>query len=242
MTANANDRNLPEEVSAQIDRANDDRQLPPMSADGVASYNLLRARELRGWTQQEAAVRISETLGKPWSIAVYAAAERSHRSARVKEFSTDELVAMSRAFRLPLTWWFLPPGPFSTITPRNAGDDVAISGDELLGLLFPIDGEMVTDLQGRTQALFTQFAAQGPARDSTGSYLAYVARQNATLHVMAASAFKAANVEDAPRELEDIARRLKIALGVLTSDLQHDGLQVTENDSSAGEDAGAAVE
>ncbi|TKA13209.1 helix-turn-helix domain-containing protein [Actinacidiphila oryziradicis] len=197
------------------------------------SYNLLRARELRGWTQLEAAERISTCLGKTWSIPVYAAAERAHRSARVKEFSADELVALSRAFRLPLTWWLVPPGPDTRIKPRSA--DEAITTDDLLSLLFPAEGEMQTDLENRTATLFSQLAAKAGS-GQTSAYLEYVNRRNSALQSMIFSAFKAANIESAPAELDEIARRLKMALGILTSDLQHDGLA----DPSATEDPDVA--
>jgi hypothetical protein len=43
------------------------------------------------------------------SRASYSAIERSTGGGRVKQFSADELVALARAFRLPVLWFFLPP-------------------------------------------------------------------------------------------------------------------------------------
>jgi hypothetical protein len=71
-----------------------------VTPDELVSLNLLRARELRGWTQQEAAAQISKHLGKDWSIPVYAAAERAHRTTRTKTFSATELVSTPNGFTL----------------------------------------------------------------------------------------------------------------------------------------------
>jgi hypothetical protein len=42
-------------------------------------------------------------------VASLSAAERSVDGRRVKEFNTDELIALSRAFDVPLAFWFAPP-------------------------------------------------------------------------------------------------------------------------------------
>src|ERR1700689_527154 len=91
-----------------------------LSPDQVVSRNLVRARELRGWTQREAAERITRHHGKTWTIAMLAAAERSHRTPRVKEFSASEITAFCRAFELPLAWFFLPRDPWTRVLPRGA--------------------------------------------------------------------------------------------------------------------------
>lgn len=88
-----------------------------MTPDELVSLNLRRARELRGWTQQEAAARISKHLGKDWSIPVYAAAERAHRTTRTKTFSATELVALSLAFDLPVGWWLTATADQRVSTP-----------------------------------------------------------------------------------------------------------------------------
>lgn len=69
-----------------------------------------RITELRrqyGWTQAELATRLERTLGQRWSIAVVSAAERSVTGSRVREFSADELVALARAFDVPIGSLFL---------------------------------------------------------------------------------------------------------------------------------------
>ncbi|MFK0154609.1 helix-turn-helix domain-containing protein [Streptomyces sp. NPDC090493] len=225
--ASESDEGLAARIVDQLAGAQEARTLPSLTADGVVSYNLLHARNLRGWTQQEAADRISECLGKAWSVPVYAAAERAHRSARVKEFSADELLALSRAFRLPLAWWFVPPGPDSKIKPRSA--DQELPADEVLEYLFPAEGQLQDDLEQRTAMLFSQLASRA-GRDQTSAYLGYVQRRNAALQSMLFSAFKAAEIESVPEQLEDLARRVKLALGTLTSDLLHDGLTESEGE------------
>ncbi len=79
------------------------------SPNQVVAYNVGRARALRGWTQEQAANELSHQLERRLSRASYSAIERSIGGGRVKQFSADELVALARAFRLPILWFFLPP-------------------------------------------------------------------------------------------------------------------------------------
>jgi transcriptional regulator with XRE-family HTH domain len=197
-----------------------------MSVDEIVSSNLLAARELRGWTQQEAAERLSRYLGKPWSVQVYGDAERAHRINRIKTFNADELTALSRAFQLPLEWWFLPPGPWTAVAPRGAPVDAAMSGDDLLSLLFPVDPQMTADLQQRTERLFSQFAAETPHRDQPAAYLAYVHRQNAVLRTALLAEFKAQEIDNLPDRLRQDAARIERAIGLVSNDLRHEGLPV----------------
>lgn len=83
-----------------------------MTPNQIVSYNLARARALRGWTQEEAAEALAPYLGARLSFASFSAMERSaHRVDRVKVFSADELLALSRAFGLPVGYFFTPPPP-----------------------------------------------------------------------------------------------------------------------------------
>src|SRR5437660_12901954 len=87
-------------------------RVPRATPDQVVAYNLSRARELRGWTQSQAAAEVAKHLGnEPWSVAVWSAAERSVTGDRVREFTASEIVAFALAFDLPITWFFLDPGP-----------------------------------------------------------------------------------------------------------------------------------
>lgn len=81
----------------------------PLSANRAVAYNLALARRSRGWTQEQAAEALEEHLGQRWSKASWSAAERSFDGTRVREFTADEIVALSETFGLPVGWWFLPP-------------------------------------------------------------------------------------------------------------------------------------
>jgi transcriptional regulator with XRE-family HTH domain len=83
-----------------------------MTPNQVVAYNLARARALRGWTQDEAAERLAPYWGSRLSFASFSAMERSAwRIDRIKVFSADELLALSRAFDLPVGYFFTPPSP-----------------------------------------------------------------------------------------------------------------------------------
>src|SRR5262245_58950571 len=89
------------------------RRLPrrTYSPNQVVALNVSRARAMRGWTQEQASAALAPYLGTRWSNASFSAVERSIAGTRVKQFSADELVALSRGFELPLGWFFLPPPP-----------------------------------------------------------------------------------------------------------------------------------
>src|SRR5689334_19601190 len=82
-----------------------------MTPNQIVAYNLRRARELRQWTQEEAAERLEPYLGERWSKATFSAAERSVDGDRIRQFSADDLVALARGFDLPIAWFLLPPEP-----------------------------------------------------------------------------------------------------------------------------------
>jgi hypothetical protein len=79
----------------------------------VVAYNLTRAREWKGWTQDQAAEALAPYLGTRWSKASFSQAERSIAGRFIRNFDADEIVAFARAFDLPVTWFFLPPPPWS---------------------------------------------------------------------------------------------------------------------------------
>jgi transcriptional regulator with XRE-family HTH domain len=74
----------------------------------VVAQRVALARQLRGWTQEEAAERLEKFLGAKWSPATFSIVERSVDGKRIRQFTADELVALSRAFDLPIGWWFTP--------------------------------------------------------------------------------------------------------------------------------------
>jgi transcriptional regulator with XRE-family HTH domain len=75
----------------------------------VVAQNVYQARKLRGWTQEEAAAAISETLGRPITAAGLSAIEKTFTSRRQRVIDVAELAAFARAFGLPIAWFFLPP-------------------------------------------------------------------------------------------------------------------------------------
>jgi transcriptional regulator with XRE-family HTH domain len=82
-----------------------------ISASQLVAHNLTRIRKTRGWSQEQAAVRLEPYLGVRWSKAVYSAAERSYSSKRVRQFTAAELAAFALAFEVPVVYFFMPPKP-----------------------------------------------------------------------------------------------------------------------------------
>ena len=83
-----------------------------MTPNQIVAYNVAKARELRGWTQEQAAEALAPYLGAKLSAASFSALERSAwKVDRIKVFSADELFALSRGFDLPIGFFFTPPPP-----------------------------------------------------------------------------------------------------------------------------------
>jgi transcriptional regulator with XRE-family HTH domain len=83
-----------------------------MTPNQIVAHNVVRARELRGWTQEQAAEALAPYLGAKLSPASFSALERSAVSvSRIKQFSADDLLALSRGFDLPIGYFFTPPPP-----------------------------------------------------------------------------------------------------------------------------------
>lgn len=79
------------------------------SPNQVVAYNLRRARNER--TQQEAAELLEPFLGELWSKATFSTAENSTKGRRIRQFTTDDLVAFSEAFKRPISFFLeAPPG------------------------------------------------------------------------------------------------------------------------------------
>src|SRR5690349_14980983 len=87
-----------------------------MTANQVVAYNLRRAREELGMTQEVAADELWRYLNVKWSKASFSAAESSaNEGGRKREFDANELLAFSRVFRKPIAWFFTPPADASAI-------------------------------------------------------------------------------------------------------------------------------
>lgn len=97
-----------------------------LTPNQLVAYNLARIRREKGLTQEQAAELLVPYVGALWSKTVFSQAERSVTGTRVREFSADDLVAFSRAFEVPLAWFFMPPDPKSALA----------SESDLLDLLF----------------------------------------------------------------------------------------------------------
>lgn len=83
-----------------------------MTPNQVVAYNVVKARALRGWTQEEAAEALAPYLGAKLSGPSFSALERSAvKVDRIKQFSADDLLALSRGFDLPIGFFFTPPTP-----------------------------------------------------------------------------------------------------------------------------------
>ena len=83
-----------------------------MTPNQIVAVNVARARELRGWTQEQAADALAPYLGARLSGASFSALERSAWStSRIKQFSADDLLALSRGFDLPIGFFLTPPAP-----------------------------------------------------------------------------------------------------------------------------------
>jgi transcriptional regulator with XRE-family HTH domain len=82
---------------------------PPVNLNEVIAYNFRRARELRGLTQDEAALRLEPFLGQRLPQASISALERSWGGDKRREFDAQEILAFACGFDVPLVWFFLPP-------------------------------------------------------------------------------------------------------------------------------------
>jgi transcriptional regulator with XRE-family HTH domain len=75
----------------------------------IVAYNFRRARELRGLTQEEAAVRLEPFLGVRLRQAAVSSIEGAFGGERRREFDAQELLAFACGFDLPMIWFLLPP-------------------------------------------------------------------------------------------------------------------------------------
>src|SRR3954453_22891677 len=91
--------------------------LPPayvgLTPNQAVAFNVAQARESKGWTQQQLAEALEPYLGKRWSKASVSQAERSVAGKFIRQFDADEIVALARAFDLPVGWFFMPPPPWA---------------------------------------------------------------------------------------------------------------------------------
>jgi hypothetical protein len=164
-----------------------------LSPNQVVAYNLSRAREWKGWTQDQAAEALSPYLGTRWSKASFSQAERSIAGRFVRNFDADEIVAFARAFELPVTWFFLPPPPWSEepgVPVRLATPDAEEHGQALGLLVDLVFGEPVQQglLALRLEAFLNQLGppsssprpSSASPRQSTPGWRRWCATRSAT--------------------------------------------------------------
>ena len=110
-----------------------------MTPNQVVASNVVKARELRGWTQEQAAEALAPYLGAKLSGPSFSALERSATKVdRIKRFSADDLLALSRGFDLPIGYFFTPPPPETNAAQTGSlgatqGPDAMVLFDAILG-------------------------------------------------------------------------------------------------------------
>jgi transcriptional regulator with XRE-family HTH domain len=126
----------------------------------VVAYNIRRARAKREWTQEDAAQHLEPYLGTLWSKATFSAAERGFETGdRIRQFTADDLIALSRGFDLPIVWFMLPPRVKDVMAePVLKVGGKRLAGDEWRAAL--LDTDQVND---RLVEAFTQGEALGTA-------------------------------------------------------------------------------
>ena len=75
----------------------------------VVAYNFRRAREEHGWTQTQTGEALEPYLGYRLNQAGVSAIEKTFDTDRRRNIGADELIAFSRCFNKPVSWFFLPP-------------------------------------------------------------------------------------------------------------------------------------
>jgi hypothetical protein len=109
---------------------------PTWTPNQIVAHNLTKARQLRGWTQTQAADALEPYLGTKLSGASWSAIERSVDGGRIREITADELVAFGRAFELPIGFFLTPPSGWDEhgVNVPDAGPD-GLDGIELFDVV-----------------------------------------------------------------------------------------------------------
>lgn len=102
-------RRQPADVDEPTWTPPDDDEPGVADANEIVAYNFRRARELRGWTQEFTAERLSPVLGQRLRQASVSAIEGAYGGERRREFDAQEILAFAVGFDVPLVWFFLPP-------------------------------------------------------------------------------------------------------------------------------------
>lgn len=143
--------------------ADADTPTPAWTVSQLVSYNLLRARRARGWTQQEFGDALGGYTGRAWSNASVSAAERAWQGGRPRKFDVDEIHAFCAIFDVPLAYFLLPPeGDFLIISPmgpdeENVGKYMGTAPVEYLKRILGVDP--TADFVDRAQAAVSEHAS-----------------------------------------------------------------------------------
>ncbi len=195
----------------------------------VVAYNLTGAREHRGWTQDEAAEALVPYLGTRWSKASFSQAERSVAGRFIRNFDADEIVAFARAFEVPVTWFFLPPPPWSDqpgVPVKLATPDAEDFGTALGVLVDLVFGDPAQQalLRMRLDAFLDQLGPLG----LTDAQQRIASAVNTRVEALVAHSFRGLGrwqtmLRSVANQLEDLERRAK---GGRTS--EEEGLSIDE--------------
>jgi transcriptional regulator with XRE-family HTH domain len=144
----------PRDKTKKVDTIQRDPAPNEADLNEIVAYNFRRARELRGWTQEDAAEALERFLGQRLPQASISAIERAYEGDRRREFDAQEILMFACAFDLPLIWFFLPP-PTDRRRFRGTSDHV----NELYTLTLGRDDQLDV-LHGRLRELgFTEETA-----------------------------------------------------------------------------------
>ncbi len=107
-----------------------------LTPNQIVAWNLSRARQTRGWTQEQASEQLEPYLGERWSKATFSAAERSFDGTRIRQFTADDLYAFSRCFDLPIAYFLRPPTWIEEVGHANSTESTSRAG--YLDMLFDV--------------------------------------------------------------------------------------------------------
>lgn len=205
-----------------------------LTPNQVVAFNLTRAREWRGWTQEEAAAALEPYLGKRWSNASVSQAERSVAGRFTRNFDADEIVAFARAFDVPVGWSSMPPPPWSDqpgVPVKLSTPDAKALGTalaELADLVFG-DEEGQALLALRLDAFLDQLGA-GPLTAAQQRTATLVQAKVAALvgHSFSDLGRWQAQLRALANQLEDLEVRARAAMGADPSSLERESVMMRD--------------
>ena len=205
-----------------------------MTPNQIVAYNVAKARALRGWTQEQAAEALKKYLGARLSGASFSALERSAWTVeRIKQFSADDLLALSRGFDLPIGFFFTPPPP-----DFDAGlhaPDAGMKGLDPIVLLDAILGRP-DNLRAWETELLAYSASTAPAprskREKPSVSPADLAERLSPLTALRAKALLRKSLGDV-EEAGDVLERLAEVLRVLDEAASDDSANETTRGGTA---------